>query len=872
MIILENSDMPSRFWRLLATPIFNSEEKTRAARFLNLFSLSVGAILVVIILVRLILQSENGSLSLLILGAIVFVLGLVQVMMRRGHVRAASVFLIVSVWVAMTFQAWAADGIRDAAVISYLLIILMASFLLSWREALVVSIVSILATWYFAVLEQNGIRPQKLDEPLNFARDLTAIFIFTGALIYLLVHNLNRSLYEARLELKERLKAEEKLQRQTDYLTTLHQTSLELVHRLELFPLLESILARACHLAETPHGVIDLLLADGSAMRQEMGYGDLKRFNGLLTQRNEGLTGLVWSRGEAVFVDNYPEWEGQNPVVAFVGFQAVLGLPLKSGDAVVGVLAVGKAGSGKTFTPEQVGVLEQFAALASLALDNARLYEQSQVELKERRATETALRASEERFRKIFHASPVAICITSLEEGTLLDANDAYWALSGLDAKTSIGRTAIDLELWDSREDRIHFVDNLIRTRSQYNPNYEFANTSGENKSTIAFYELVQLGEETTILSMFYDVTAQKNAQEALRQSEARTRALLDAIPDMIFEISMDGIFLSYIPSSEFEPAVPPEEFLGKHIEDVFPARISAQTAFALNRALESGQLQAFEYGLPPGEEMHFFEARVSAVSGDSALVMVRDITQRKWVETEREKLINELEGKNAELERFTYTVSHDLKSPLITIKGFLGFLERDAASGNLARLKTDIQRISGATDKMQLLLNELLELSRIGRLINPPQHVPFEEIAREAVELVQGRIRAGGIKVSIQGGMRNIHGDRQRLVEALQNLVDNSAKFMGNQREPSIEIGQRENKGGETVFFVHDNGIGIAPEYFDRIFGLFNKLDANSDGTGVGLALVKRIIDVHGGRIWVESELGKWTTFLFTLPGETDA
>jgi PAS domain S-box-containing protein len=663
----------------------------------------------------------------------------------------------------------------------------------------------------------------------------------------------------------------------------------------------------------------------------------------------------------------------------------------------MGVLAVGKVGAGKTFTPEQVGVLEQFAALASLALDNARLYEQSQTELKERRSTETALRASEERFRKIFHASPVAICITSLEEGTLLDANDAYWALSGLDAKTSIGRTAIDLELWDGREDRIHFVDNLIRTRSQYNPNYEFANTSGENKSTIAFYELVQLGEETTILSMFYDVTAQrrvqeallaseerfrkvfqtnrmaicivtledgrfvdanqafwelsglepgeslgrtslelglwndsssrqqfvekllcerslqnieyefvrsghdsrstlafyelvylkdeicilamfydvtaqKNAQEALRQSEARTRALLDAIPDMIFEISMDGIFLSYIPSSEFEPAVPPEEFLGKHIEDVFPARISAQTAFALNRALESGQLQAFEYGLPPGEEMHFFEARVSAVSGDSALVMVRDITQRKWVETEREKLINELEGKNAELERFTYTVSHDLKSPLITIKGFLGFLERDAASGNLARLKTDIQRISGATDKMQLLLNELLELSRIGRLINPPQHVPFEEIAREAVELVQGRIRAGGIKVSIQGGMRNIHGDRQRLVEALQNLVDNSAKFMGNQREPSIEIGQRENKGGETVFFVHDNGIGIAPEYFDRIFGLFNKLDANSDGTGVGLALVKRIIDVHGGRIWVESELGKWTTFLFTLPGETDA
>jgi len=314
---------------------------------------------------------------------------------------------------------------------------------------------------------------------------------------------------------------------------------------------------------------------------------------------------------------------------------------------------------------------------------------------------------------------------------------------------------------------------------------------------------------------------------------------------------------------------VPPEEFLGKHIAEVFPPNITAQSIFALDRALQSGQLQAFEYGLPPGEEMHFFEARVTPVDDESAMVMVRDITQRKWVETEREKLIKELETKNAELERFTYTVSHDLKSPLITIKGFLGFLEHDTSTGNMVRLKSDIQRIADATDKMQTLLNELLELSRVGRLINPPQQIAFEEIAREAVELIHGRTQSSNIQIEIQPGMAVIFGDRQRLVEAVQNQVENACKFMGDQQKPHIQIGQRDSEDGTPVFFVRDNGMGIAPEHHDRIFGLFNKLDATSDGTGIGLALVKRIIEVHGGRIWVESEAGKGATFCFTLPAE---
>ena len=248
-------------------------------------------------------------------------------------------------------------------------------------------------------------------------------------------------------------------------------------------------------------------------------------------------------------------------------------------------------------------------------------------------------------------------------------------------------------------------------------------------------------------------------------------------------------------------------------------------------------------------------------------VAIVHDITGRKHAEAERERLITELSAKNAELEQFTYTVSHDLKSPLVTINGFLGFIEQDAAAGNLERLKKDTRRINEAVQKMQRLLSELLELSRIGRMMNTPGAIPFKELVDDALAIVQGRLEECRVAVRTHPDLPVIYGDRPRLVEVLQNLTDNAAKYMGDQPHPQIEIGQRGEENGRLVFYVKDNGMGVAPEHNERIFGLFNKLDAKSEGTGVGLALVKRIIEFHGGRIWVESEAGKGSTFLFTLP-----
>jgi len=233
----------------------------------------------------------------------------------------------------------------------------------------------------------------------------------------------------------------------------------------------------------------------------------------------------------------------------------------------------------------------------------------------------------------------------------------------------------------------------------------------------------------------------------------------------------------------------------------------------------------------------------------------------------EREKLIAQLKGKNSELESFTYTVSHDLKAPLLTINGFLEYLQKDALAGNTERIKNDISRITEATEKMDRLLAELLELSRIGRMMNAPEEISFGDLIKDALEIVHGQLERHNITVHSHPNLPPVRGDRQRLTEVLQNLIDNAAKYMGDQTEPLIEIGQQGDEDGKPVFFVRDNGIGIEPEFHERVFDLFSKLDPKSDGTGIGLALIHRIIEVHGGRIWVESEPGEGSTFYFTLP-----
>jgi PAS domain S-box-containing protein len=360
------------------------------------------------------------------------------------------------------------------------------------------------------------------------------------------------------------------------------------------------------------------------------------------------------------------------------------------------------------------------------------------------------------------------------------------------------------------------------------------------------------------IWAVAFAVVRYKSFERRVREEQTKTQVILDTSADGLITIDERGTIELFNRAAERIFGWTQEEVLGKNLSLLMPL-LEAQV-IGSGREVE---------GLRRDGSVFPMDLAVSEVKLDHRRLFtgsVRDITARKQAERERESLIHTLEQKNTELERFTYTVSHDLKSPLVTIKGFLGTLERSAREGNLERLTADVARISAAADRMKQLLDELLELSRIGRVASPPVELPLAELAREAADSLAGLSSERGAKIEIAADLPVVLGDRTRVVEVLQNLIENALKFAGPQASPRIEVGTRSD-AGETVIFVRDNGMGIDNRYKDKIFGLFEKLDKNQAGTGVGLALVKRIVEVHGGRVWVESEgQGTGACFCFTL------
>lgn len=375
------------------------------------------------------------------------------------------------------------------------------------------------------------------------------------------------------------------------------------------------------------------------------------------------------------------------------------------------------------------------------------------------------------------------------------------------------------------------------------------------------------------IVGAVQDITHTKAAEEKLKQTMLQQSAILNGIPDTAWLKDKDSRYIEVNEQFAQVVGLKAEEIIGRNDFDIWQKEFAEHYRTSDLEIMRTGQRIYMEETQIDGKGREYWVETIKTpihnLEGEvvGTVGITREISDRKKSESERETLINELEAKNAELEQFTYTVSHDLKSPLVTITGFLSYLEQDARKGDFARLQQDVTRIQQAVDKMQSLLRDLLELSRIGRLMNPPTEFTFTELVSDALELVRGQIEAENVSIVLEGvdGVR-VTGDRTRLIEVVQNLVDNATKFMGAQTRRVITIGSQKNETDERVFYVRDNGIGIKTEFHDRIFGLFNKLNSSTEGTGIGLTLVKRIIEVHGGRIWLESQPGKGSTFYFTL------
>lgn len=276
-----------------------------------------------------------------------------------------------------------------------------------------------------------------------------------------------------------------------------------------------------------------------------------------------------------------------------------------------------------------------------------------------------------------------------------------------------------------------------------------------------------------------------------------------------------------------------------------------------------------------------FFLIKRMEMYGQARDLALHEVNERKRSENalkENEKklqeLLDELVRKSSELEAFVYTVSHDLKSPIVTIEGFISALREDFGDRISHEGDKYLDYISDALKKMEHLIQDLLELSRIGRTEGKKEDFPFGDLLEEVITGLQPRISEKSIQVNITGDLPLVYGEKKRLGQVMENLLSNSIKYMGrNNTSPRIDIGITQQQG-HPVFFVRDNGIGIPKHYHEKIFQVFQRLPAAKKlggGTGVGLAIVKRIIEQHGGKIWLESNPLKGTTFFFKLKARTE-
>jgi PAS domain S-box-containing protein len=491
-------------------------------------------------------------------------------------------------------------------------------------------------------------------------------------------------------------------------------------------------------------------------------------------------------------------------------------------------------------------------------------------DITESKRAEEALNKSEAKYRNLVENASIGIFRTKIDGSRVLDANPRLCEILGMTREEFVGQPSAIA--WAHPEQREELVRLLREKGNVSNYEIDLRTKSGEIRTVLM--SMTTYPELGYIEGGLQDINERRRAEEALRESEKKYRLLIETANESIVVVQ-DGL-LKFVNSasiglmggySEQELMDRPfSEFI--HPDD----RSMVVENYRRRIANEAAQLRyAFRVVARDGivKWVEINAALIEWQGKSATLNFLTDITASKRAEEAIRQKAKELQEKNDELTRFAYTVSHDLKSPLVTIRTFLGYLDQDIRKPDVAIVDKDLTYIRNAADKMSRLLDELLELSCIGRRVNPPVEVSLQEVVKEALDLVAGRIAERGVSVKVTKEPIQLFGDRLRLVEVFQNLVDNAVKFMGRERAPRVEIGVDE-VGGETVLFVRDNGLGIDPQYQAKLFGLFEKLDPGTEGTGVGLALVTRIVEVHGGRIWVESEgPGKGATFRFTLSGK---
>ena len=491
---------------------------------------------------------------------------------------------------------------------------------------------------------------------------------------------------------------------------------------------------------------------------------------------------------------------------------------------------------------------------------------------------EQSLLESEDRFRTITDGSIVGIY--AIQEGIIVYANPKLAEIYGYEVSEMIGMR------WEQviYPEDIPLVRENIRRREMGETesiHYEFR---GLRKNREIIYIDVYGGRTTfrgksTAVGTQLDITDRKMIEEALRKSEERYRLITENMTDMVLVIDPSSMKLTYAsPSTIKNLGISPEEALkkdpGKSISKAALEELSKIIGEFMEDVVAGSPCgvrhQEWEYTCENGSSK-WFEACYSPVI-DSAGILIsvqgshRDITDRKKIQQELERKTEELIRSNNDLEQFSYIVSHDLQEPLRMITSYMELLSKrykeslDESAGEFIHFAVD------GAKRMKQLINDLLAYSRVGTRGRSFEMINVQEVFNDVVQNLRLTMEENGATVT-SGLLPYLMGDRVQIGQLLQNLIGNAIKFHRDE-PPRIHVSAAMQED-EWIFTVKDNGIGIEPQFQICVFDIFRRLHNKKDyeGTGIGLAVCKKIVERHGGHIRVESEPGKGSTFIFHLP-----
>lgn len=379
------------------------------------------------------------------------------------------------------------------------------------------------------------------------------------------------------------------------------------------------------------------------------------------------------------------------------------------------------------------------------------------------------------------------------------------------------------------------------------------------------------------ILTLRAAINENKKALEALKFSENFLNSIVENIPNMIFVKDAKELkFVRFNKAGEELLGYSKEELIGKNDYDFFPEHEADFFIAKDKKVFDTGKLLEIEE-----ESIHtkykgvrILETKKIPILDSSGtpiylLGISSDITDRKKIETELEQRTKELARSNTELEQFAYVASHDLQEPLRTVSTYLQLLEKRYKDKLDPEAADFIAYAIGGSNRMRALIHSILEYSRINR-IKPFEDINMNLLLNEVLENIRVSIKENNVTIKINQ-LPEIYGDHVLINQLFQNLIENAIKFR-KAINPEIVISGKKEKDG-YLFSVADNGIGMKKEFTNKIFDIFQRLNSREEysGTGIGLAIGKKIVERHRGEIWVESEIGKGSTFYFTIKGKTE-